>query len=111
LDTKKVQGGHLEPKVASKVLKVVTVTGISVPTIFDITMLDDDDYDDVDTVKVLILYESNLVTFSRTQTKGTSMETNEIEKVTTPEEHKSQTPKEENTQESDGGNENAEKGS
>jgi len=48
-----------EPIISSKALKEVRAKGASGPQIVDLTMIDDDDKDDVDTSGVPIIDESN----------------------------------------------------
>jgi hypothetical protein len=108
-----VQGGQPEPIVSFEIFKEVLITRISAPTIVDLTMLDGDD--DVETMKVLILDESNPYKGSslsvEPQPKGMPLATNVVDKVIAPEEQGSQPSKEEKTQESEGGNKNEEQSS
>jgi hypothetical protein len=97
-------------------LKEVPVTVVFVPTIVDLTMLDDDDNDDVDTLKVPIIDESNPDGKGSSlpedpQPKETFVATSTTEKVTTQPELGSQPPKEEKTQEGEGGGESEDQSS
>jgi hypothetical protein len=85
MDIEKVQGGKMGPMVSSGALKDAPIIGIYAPSIVDLRMLNDDDNEDMDMVKVPILDEYNLDKGGslsvRPLPEGTSLATNVVEKV------------------------------